>query len=208
MSKTLRETVMKDIFKDYTILLYGIYDEVLKKNIEVIALEFIYKNVSYPMIINIYERIFNIKNFLSVNIPEIKNRYISFLCKGIVLNDLEKTLNDYGIIKGDQIIIYDKDEKDNLNNMQSRRKEDYILVHFISQDQLINFAIRGNKFDAFYKLENELYNKFSNYRDKNCFFLGNGIKIESQKTLEENGIENGDKLVLCYPWNRGNKNQV
>ena len=85
------------------------------------------------------------------------------------MSNYEKTLREYGIIKGDKVLVFDKRDG-NFNFNINTRNEEYILVHFISQDQQINTAIRGNKLDGFFKIENELYNKFPNIRDKNCFF--------------------------------------
>ena len=78
-----------------------------------------------------------------------------------------------------------------------KEKLEFIIIHFISTDQNINFAIRSIKFAPFYVVENELYNKFPEYRNKKCFFTGNGKSFKVQKTLEENKIKSGDVILVC-----------
>ena len=191
-SATLKENYIKN---GDIILVETIYDNEIEKNKNFIAIDFMFKGDYYPMVCNLDSKIYDIKDDLSNILPEIGNHYVSFLCKGILMSNYEKTLREYGIIKGDKVLVFDKRDG-NFNFNINTRNEEYILVHFISQDQQINTAIRGNKLDDFFKIENELYNKFPNIRDKNCFFLGNGGRIEPQKTLKENGLENGDKLII------------
>ena len=191
-SATLKENYIKN---GDIILVETIYDNEIEKNKNFIAIDFMFKGDYYPMVCNLDSKIYDIKDYLSNILPEIGNHYVSFLCKGILMSNYEKTLREYGIIKGDKVLVFDKRDG-NFNFNINTRNEEYILVHFISQDQQINTAIRGNKLDDFFKIENELYNKFPNIRDKNCFFLGNGGRIEPQKTLKENGLENGDKLII------------
>ena len=193
-SATLKENYIKN---GDIILVETIYDNEIEKNKNFIAIDFMFKGDYYPMVCNLDSKIYDIKDDLSNILPEIGNHYVSFLCKGILMSNYEKTLREYGIIKGDKVLVFDKRDG-NFNFNINARNEEYILVHFISQDQQINTAIRGNKLDGFFKIENELYNKFPNIRDKNCFFLGNGGRIEPQKTLKENGLENGDKLIIVY----------
>ena len=193
-SATLKENYIKN---GDIILVETIYDNEIEKNKNFIAIDFMFKGDYYPMVCNLDSKIYDIKDDLSNILPEIGNHYVSFLCKGILMSNYEKTLREYGIIKGDKVLVFDKRDG-NFNFNINTRNEEYILVHFISQDQQINTAIRGNKLDDFFKIENELYNKFPNIRDKNCFFLGNGGRIEPQKTLKENGLENGDKLIIVY----------
>lgn len=151
------------------ILVDTLYDNEIEKNKNFIAIDFIFKGDYYPMVCNLDSKIYDIKDDLSIILPEIGNHYVSFLCKGILMSNYEKTLREYGIIKGDKVLVFDKRDG-NFNFNINARNEEYILVHFISQDQQINTAIRGNKLDGFFKIENELYNKFPNIRDKNCFF--------------------------------------
>ena len=109
---------------------------------------------------------------------------------------MEKTFRDYAITSGDKILVGDLDNFVVFNENKGEKKDEFIIVHFISTDQHINIAIRGNKSAPLCILENELYNMFPDYRNKNCYFLGNGWKCDKKKTLEENKIENGDKLIV------------
>ena len=196
-SKTLRENHVKS---EDVIMINYIYDEELDKNQDYIAIDFIYKGECYPMVCNKDDNIFKIKDNLCSDILGIKYRDFLLIHKGIVISDNERLLRNYDIKCGDTILIYeaevsDSDDKDDKNN---ERSEEFIIIHFISIDQDINSAIRCNKFEKFYEVENKLYNKFPNIRDKNCYFLGNGGRIERHKTLEKSNIENGDKLIIVY----------
>ena len=57
-------------------------------------------------------------------------------------------------------------------------------------------AIKNNKFSPFHKIENKLYDQFPDYKNKRCYFLGNGNRIKLLKTLKENNIENGNKIII------------
>ena len=85
-----------------------------------------------------------------------------------------------------------------------KEKLEFIIIHFISTDQNINIAIRSIKFAPFYVVENELYNKFHDYRNKKCLFICDANRIEVQKTLEENKIKSGDVILVnltAEDWN-------
>ena len=192
-SATLRENNIKN---GDTILANYIYDEEIERNEDYIAIDFIYNTLEYAMVCHKDDNIYNIKERLYDEIPQLKGSEFFFLYNGILLSNKEKTLRDNYIKNGDKILIVGIDDDDEKDNFINERNEEYIIVHFISTDQTINNALRCNKFDKFYIIENELYNKFPNFKTKKCFFLGNGGQIDSHKTLEENKILNGDKLIV------------
>lgn len=162
-----------------------------------IAIELMYKDVFFPNVFNLDDCIFEIKLSLCEDVPEIENKNISLLCKGMLLSEIGKTIKDYGIISGDIIRVFDEGEIAVFDeNILKKEKLEFIIIHFISTDQNINFAIRSIKFAPFYAVENELYNKFPDYRNKKCYFTGNGDVIKVQKTLEENKIKSGDVILV------------
>ena len=50
--------------------------------------------------------------------------------------------------------------------------------------------------DNFSKLEEKLYLEYPNYKNSKTFFTVNGKIINKLATLEENGIKNGNAIVL------------
>ena len=87
-----------------------------------------------------------------------------------------------------------KDEKLNLNNELNSEKKNYVI--FESEDKNINFSVTYELSDVFTKLEKVLYFKFPNLKYKNIFFFADGKEISRTCTLEENGIKNGDIIII------------
>ena len=73
---------------------------------------------------------------------------------------------------------------------------DIVNVHFISTDQRINYLISCLKTDTFASVEEKLYQKYEEYREKNNNFIAKGRLILRFKKICENNIENGDKIQL------------
>ena len=42
----------------------------------------------------------------------------------------------------------------------------------------------------------KFYERAKNYKDEDCLFLANGDVIKKDKTIEENGLKDGDKIQL------------
>ena len=69
-------------------------------------------------------------------------------------------------------------------------------VRFVSINENINFFIQCNADDKFYKLVVKLYLEYLDCRNPNNNFLGNGTKINGNKTISQNNIENEDTIML------------
>ena len=100
-------------------------------------------------------------------------------------------------------IIRNKDIEINNLKLQLQNKNninvnfnDIINVHFISTDQKINYPINCLKTDTFASVEEKLYQKYEEYREKNNNFIAKGRLILRFKKICENNIENGDKIQL------------
>ena len=72
-----------------------------------------------------------------------------------------------------------------------------MAINFSSSDQRINFPISCTERDIFQNIKNRLYEEYSDYREKQCFFLANGRNIETKKSIAENKIKNGDNIIVC-----------
>ncbi len=100
-------------------------------------------------------------------------------------------------------IIRNKDIEINNLKLQLQNKNnnfvnfnDIVNVHFISTDQKINYPIACLKTDTFAQVEEKLYQKYEEYREKNNNFIAKGGLILRFKKICENNIENGDKIQL------------
>ena len=100
-------------------------------------------------------------------------------------------------------IIRNKDIEINNLKLQLQNKNnnfvnfnDIVNVHFISTDQKINYPINCLKTDTFASVEEKLYQKYEEYREKNNNFIAKGRLILRFKKICEKNIKNGDKIQL------------
>ena len=88
-----------------------------------------------------------------------------------------------------------KKNNDQLYNLKPGEK--IYSVNFVSIDQKIgNYSITCKNTDIFVKLEEQLYEDYPEYKDKETFFINNGNKIKRFKSLNENKIKKNDILML------------
>ena len=102
--------------------------------------------------------------------------------KDDIINDLKNKLQNSG--NNNKMINY------NVNY------NDILYVHFISQDQKINHAIKCLKTDTFAEVEERLYQQYEEYRETNNNFITKGKIVLRFKKICENNIEDGDKIQL------------
>jgi len=74
--------------------------------------------------------------------------------------------------------------------------ENLICIKFISVDQKINFTTLAKSTDPFSKIEQILYKKYPDYLETENMFLFNGMKINKNKTIEQNNIKNNGQILL------------
>jgi hypothetical protein len=95
----------------------------------------------------------------------------------------------------------------NLNNssdINNKRRlkddldEEKFRLLFISSDQTINYSLECEKSDIFPEVEEKLYSDFPELKQKNISFFANGNIINRTVTLEENGIQNGNIILIEY----------
>ena len=120
------------------------------------------------------------------------------------IKKLEKEIND----KNNEIQNYILEIK-NLNEknnqiIKSETKEQNFKLFFNTQENqdIQNYEISCNNTDLFVRLEEKLYNEFPKYRNYQTYFRNNSNLIFRFKTLEENQIQNNDKIVLFIDENK------
>jgi hypothetical protein len=68
---------------------------------------------------------------------------------------------------------------------------------FTSADKVIHHSVICKNNELFSNVENRLYDDgFPEYKESENFFTFNGVKINKNKTLEENNIKNSDVIIL------------
>ena len=77
-----------------------------------------------------------------------------------------------------------------------KKLEKKSLVMFKSEEKYINFPVRFNDEDMFSEIEDELYLKYPELEEEDISFLINGKKINKTSTIGENGIKNGDIILI------------
>ena len=74
--------------------------------------------------------------------------------------------------------------------------EKLIYIKFISVDQIINFPTVAKVTDKFSKIEDILYVYFPKYKETENYFLVNGKKINTKRTIKDNEIKDNDIITL------------
>ena len=69
-----------------------------------------------------------------------------------------------------------------------------IAVNFTSSKFIWPVTFKLN--DKFYFIENQFYNEYLQYKNKKCFFISNGLKLQPEKTLFENKNKVGDNIMV------------
>ena len=99
-----------------------------------------------------------------------------------------------------------KEDKDRFKHLEKKKvvidedlfidPRELITITFYSSDTKIDYMMTIPKTRTFTKIEKKLYEEFPEHKKNDNFFLLNGIKIDKTKTLEENGIKNGEIILL------------
>ena len=87
-----------------------------------------------------------------------------------------------------------KNEKNNIN-LKENAKE-IITIYIRSSDQLLNCRIRCKCTDRFNKIVNIILEKEPEFTEKVGFFTCNGNKVNEYKSLKDNGIKDGNVVLL------------
>ena len=121
---------------------------------------------------------------------ENQNSNIKNLQEGIksLKNNLYLKENEINQLK---LKIKNNNKKINLVNL-----DDIMVVNFQSNNPPINQGIKCLETDTFAEVEEKLYKIYDELRNTNNMFTTNGGPILRFKTLKENNIKDGDKVLL------------
>ena len=103
-------------------------------------------------------------------------------------------------IKEFELKIKSLNDEIDKKNLEIKENEKTMVVHFVSNSQDIqNYSLICKSTDLFEKLEEKLFKDYPKYTKNKTFFLANGNRIETSKTLEENKIKNNSVInVVLY----------
>jgi len=75
-------------------------------------------------------------------------------------------------------------------------EEVIMSIAFITFDESLVFPIICKNTDIFKFVENKFYEKYSEYKNLDNYFISNGKKINKDKSLDENNINNNDIITI------------
>ena len=158
--------------------------EELKEEIKTLKDELNFKN---GLIDEQKLKIFNLQNELN----NLKNKN-SFETEKLIIS-----LKNELIEKKNEII----DLKEKLSYISpsssfNNTGKNVFAINFLSIDQKINYPIVCNEDTLISRLEEELYNEYPEYKDFNTYLTTRGYIIKRFKTIKENGIKKGDKIIV------------
>lgn len=116
---------------------------------------------------------------------EIKKRMETFEINQNSLNEIIKLNNELKIKELRSFLPF-----------EMSKGEKILSVIFSSSDQKIHFSIITKNTEIFANLVSKLLIEYPDYKDRQIYFMSNGIVMNSYKTLEENKIKNSDIILL------------
>ena len=107
------------------------------------------------------------------------------------IKELEKQINS----KNHEINnLKENNDKNKITSIKSG--EDIIAICFTSVDENIHRPISCKKTDILVKIEEKIYHEYPEYKDYNTYLTVNKNVINRFKTFEENGIKDGNTIIV------------
>jgi predicted ester cyclase len=137
----------------------------------------------------------------------------------VAINVLKDKMNSIleieGIEQKDKINYLEKLIKKNivdLANLKTELINKRVIEKNNTNNRFANFILNENIFytipcsgsSTFAEIEEQLYNKYPEFRQNNNSFLVNGNEVVRFKTIDENKIDNGVSITLVKPTFSGN----
>ena len=107
-------------------------------------------------------------------------------------SQISEKINELNNLKN-QIKINNDDDLIN----QINPGEKVISALIISTDQKVMYPIACKNTTTFVKVEEKLYEEYPEFKETENYFFFNGTKINRFKTIGENRITKGSKIILC-----------
>jgi hypothetical protein len=135
----------------------------------------------------------NLENELTIE----KNKNKELLNKLNMINN-NNSLNEEFVkkIEYQNKMINDLKSTKNNDSLICLPGEKILAVIFTSLDQKVHFPLAAKNNELFVFLEIRFYDEYPGYKEKDVFFISNGIKINRFKNMEENNIKTGDSIIL------------
>ena len=156
---------------------------------------------------NKYNELLNLlneeKNKNKKLLEELNNEKIKVKELSDKVKKYENSNNEY-IKKIKELEELIKSKNADINNLKNdnneittiKSGEKIIAIFFTSNLQDIHMPIPCKYTDTFVKIEEKIYNEYPKYKDYNTYLTVNGNVIKRFKTLEENGIEDGNTIIV------------
>ena len=113
------------------------------------------------------------------------------------IKEMEKKIKEMEkIIKSKNLEINKLKSNNDKNKITNIETGEIIAIFFTSVNQDIHRPISCKSTDTFVKIEEKIYNEYPKYKDYNTYLTVNGNVIKRFKTLEENGIEDGNTIIV------------
>ena len=146
------------------------------------------------------EKLIKANKALAEKDAEIEDlKYKITMIKSESVNQVNNLMNT--IEKKDEQIKNLKKKLDSLNKTDVPKKKkgmgETISISFMSADQIIfNYSIPCTGNTIFSEIEEKLYKEYPEYRESENSFLHHGTIIKRFKTINENKIKSGDKVMV------------
>jgi len=144
---------------------------------------------SYSLICYLNDKFSLLEKELFKKDPSIINKKLTYLINGGKI-DISKTLEQNNITDGS--IIYYKVEENN------NEDEDEISLIIKSSAQEFKFSFICKRSDKYKVLEQKLYDKYPDLKNKEHYYLCNGNIIDIEKTIKENKIKDSDNIIINF----------
>jgi len=141
-------------------------------------------------------------NQLILKINDLENKLKLKISNENSLNKLIEELEKTKIDLNENLLQLKKilKTKDNeIIKLKEKLNQNNLILNIISFDESINVSLLVKKTDSLTNIEEEIYNKYPEYRNINNYFKINNQKINKYKSLEENNIKEGSIITLCFP---------
>ena len=140
-----------------------------------------------------------IKNNLEYELTIEKNKNKELSNKLNMINNSNSLIEEFQKkIESQNKIIHDLKSKKNNDSLICLPGETILAVIFTSINQKVHFPLAAKNNELFVFLEIRFYDEYPEYKEKEVYFMSNGMKINRFKNMEENNIKTGDSIILNF----------